>query len=32
MAPGEMEKITLPKTFFSKIGQELEVSVIKEAV
>jgi hypothetical protein len=31
MAPGEMEKITLPKPFFSKIGGELEVSVAKSA-
>ncbi|GHV76447.1 sarcosine oxidase subunit alpha [Spirochaetia bacterium] len=30
MAPGEMEKIILPKAFLEKIGGELEVSVTKE--
>ncbi|MDR1929282.1 MAG: NAD(P)/FAD-dependent oxidoreductase [Treponema sp.] len=30
MAPGEMEKISLPRGFFSKMGNELEVSVQKE--
>jgi NADPH-dependent 2,4-dienoyl-CoA reductase/sulfur reductase-like enzyme len=30
MAPGEMEKITLPKSFFAKIQDELEVSIRKE--
>jgi NADPH-dependent 2,4-dienoyl-CoA reductase/sulfur reductase-like enzyme len=27
MAPGEMEKITLPKTFFDRIGENLEISI-----
>ncbi|MDR1129136.1 MAG: NAD(P)/FAD-dependent oxidoreductase [Treponema sp.] len=30
MAPGEMEKIALPKSFFAKIGGEVEVSIRKE--
>jgi NADPH-dependent 2,4-dienoyl-CoA reductase/sulfur reductase-like enzyme len=30
IAPGEMEKIVLPKSFFAKMGDEIEVSIRKE--